>query len=82
MTQGNEGLTVRIARSEADLLGAQRLRYDVFVRELGGSGPMVDHERRLERDALDPFFDHLVLVDPSRDEARLEHVVGVYRLLT
>ncbi len=73
---------VRLARSEADLLGAQRLRYAVFVEELGGDGPLVDHAGRLERDALDPFFDHLVLVDSRCDPAGLDHVAGVYRLLT
>ena len=74
-------LEVRRAAGEADLLGAQRLRYEVFVAELGGDGPLVDHARRLERDAHDPHCDHLVLVDPARDAARLEHVVGAYRLL-
>lgn len=71
--------TVRLAESEADLRAAQRLRYDVFVDELGGGGAMVDHENRLERDRFDPFFDHLIL----RDEARVagDRVVGVYRLL-
>jgi len=73
---------VRLARSEADLLGAQRLRYAIFVEELGGDGPLVDHAARLERDALDPYFDHLVLIDSRRDSATLDHVVGVYRLLT
>ena len=74
-------LKARLARTEADLLGAQRLRYEVFVRELGGDGPLVDHENRLERDAFDPHFDHLVLVDTTRDPEGLDHVVGVYRLL-
>jgi putative hemolysin len=74
-------LEVRRAAREADLLGAQRLRYEVFVAELGGDGALVDHGRRLERDAFDPHYDHLVLVDPSRDEARLDHVVGAYRLM-
>lgn len=72
---------VRVAADEADLLGAQRLRYTVFVEELGGDGPLVDHAARLERDSRDPFYDHLVLVDTRRDAARLEHVVGAYRLL-
>ncbi len=75
-------LAIRLARSEADLIGAQRLRYRVFVEELGGDGDLVDHARRLERDALDPFFEHLVLVDRRRDEAALDHVVGAYRLLS
>ena|SRR5690554_323523 len=75
-------LEVRLARGALDLEGAQRLRYRVFIEELGApGGPLVDHVRRLERDALDPHFDHLVLVDRRRDPAMLEHVIGVYRLL-
>lgn len=75
------GLTVRLAETEEDILGAQRLRYEVFVEELGGDGSLVDHERRLERDRFDPFYDHLVLVDPHRDATALNHVMGVYRLM-
>jgi L-ornithine Nalpha-acyltransferase len=73
---------VRLARSEDDLLAAQRLRYQVFVAELGADGPLVDHKTGLERDEFDDFFDHLILVDPSLDPGRRDHVVGVYRLLT
>lgn len=61
--------TVRLARDEADLQAAQRLRYDVFVSELGGDGPLVDHEAKLERDRFDPHFDHLLLSDDSRGGA-------------
>nr|WP_272490712.1 GNAT family N-acyltransferase [Mesobacterium pallidum] len=66
-----------LARSAEDLRAAQRLRYEIFVQELGGGGAMVDHDNRLEIDRFDPFFDHLLLRDRSRDHA----VVGVYRLL-
>ncbi|MGK7652838.1 GNAT family N-acetyltransferase [Roseovarius sp. B08] len=69
--------TVRLARTAADLHAAQRLRYDVFVAELGGDGPLVDHDARLERDRFDPYFDHLLLVDESRGG----EIVGVYRVL-
>ncbi len=69
---------VRLAESEADLRAAQRLRYEVFVEELGGDGPLVDHARRLERDELDPCYDHLLLIDRARPGAP---VVGAYRLL-
>ncbi|MGC9418386.1 MAG: GNAT family N-acetyltransferase [Rhodovulum sp.] len=72
---------LRLAETEADLQAAQRLRYAVFVEELGGDGPLVDHAARLERDAFDPHYDHLILVDKRLDEAGLNHVVGVYRLL-
>lgn len=73
---------VRLARDEADLLGAQRLRYKVFIEELGGDGDLVDHVHGFERDEFDPVFEHLILVDTRRDRAALDHVVGVYRLLT
>ena len=73
---------VRLARDERDLLAAQRLRYRVFVEELGGDGPLVDHARRLEQDEFDAVNDHLVLIDAARPVAGLDHVVGVYRLLT
>lgn len=68
---------VKLAASDADLRAAQQLRYQVFVKELGGDGPLVDHEAGLEQDRFDPFFDHLLLIDDEKDGA----VVGVYRLL-
>lgn len=72
---------VRLATSAEDLTAAQRLRYEVFVAELGGNGPLVDHQARMERDAYDPFFDHLILVDRRLDPSGLDHVVGAYRVL-
>lgn len=72
---------IRLATSEQDLLAAQRLRYRVFVQELGGNGPLVDHDQQLERDEFDPVVDHLCLIDNRRSAADLDHVVGVYRLL-
>lgn len=72
---------IRLAKSTQDLMAAQRLRYRVFVEELGGTGPMVDHDARLERDEFDPVVDHLCLVDTRRNAETLDHVVGVYRLL-
>ena len=75
-------LQVRLAKDEHDLRAAQRLRYRVFVQEMGGDGPLVDHAQGLERDALDPLFDHLLLIDPSRDAEAGQHVVGAYRLLS
>lgn len=72
---------VRLATTPDDLTAAQALRYQVFVRELGGDGPLVDHERGLERDAFDPHFDHLVLVDRRIDPATRAHVIGAYRVL-
>jgi putative hemolysin len=73
--------TVRLATTPEDLTAAQALRYRVFVQELGGDGPLVDHAAGLERDAFDPFFDHLVLVDRRIDPATRAHVIGAYRIL-
>jgi putative hemolysin len=81
MPAEDKGLILRLARDARDLLAAQRLRYRVFVQEMGGDGPLVDHDQRLECDAYDPWFDHLLLIDPRRNAAMLEDVVGVYRLL-
>jgi len=72
---------LRLATDELDLRAAQRLRYRVFVEELGGNGTLVDHDNRLECDEFDPLFDHMILIDDRRDAAALDHVVGVYRLL-
>jgi len=71
---------LRLAKSEGDMHAAQRLRYDVFVAELGADGPMIDHVARREIDRFDPHVDHLLLIDRRRPEA--EGVIGVYRLMT
>lgn len=73
-------LQVRPAVTDDDLRAAQRLRYDVFIREYGGSGPGVDHSLRLECDRIDEFAQHLLLVDPARDAP--DQVVGTYRYMT
>ena len=69
----------RLARSREETRQAQRLRYCVFVDELGGDGPLVDHGARLERDAFDEYADQLLLLDLARADG--DQVVGVYRLL-
>ncbi len=69
---------LRLAETRSDLTAAQRLRYEVFVEELGGNGELVDHQARLERDEYDPYYDHLILVDRARSG---QPVVGVYRVL-
>jgi putative hemolysin len=68
--------TVKLAETEAELQAAQRLRYDVFVRELGAGGTFVDHAEGLERDRFDAYADHLIVTRTGSDA-----VLGVYRLL-
>lgn len=76
-----DALSLRLAQTDEDRRGAERLRYKVFVEELDGDGTMVDHGARLERDDFDAVADQLILVDPSMDPTGYEHVKGVYRLL-
>lgn len=67
--------STRVAQCADDLHAAQRLRYEVFVAELGGDGAMVDHDLRLETDRFDDHAAHLLLRDGDA-------VIGVYRLMT
>jgi putative hemolysin len=75
--------TVRLAENEADVAAAQRLRYRVFVEEMGAQTTEADRAARRESDRFDPYFDHLLLIDnafPGDDP--LDSVVGAYRLMT
>lgn len=71
--------TLKLAESEAELAAAQRLRYQVFVEEMGAR-PAFDRGTGQEVDAFDPYCDHLILRDDRIADDR-GNVVGVYRLL-
>lgn len=68
-------LAVGFARSQSEILDAQRLRYRVFAGEMGANLPTripgVDH------DIYDPHCEHLIVRDNGSDE-----VVGTYRILS
>lgn len=73
---------VRLAASPEEIASAQRLRYTVFVEEMGASAEGADHHARLEQDDFDAYFDHLILIDKERDVSDpLDRVIGVYRLM-
>ncbi len=65
---------VALARTDSEIVEAQRLRYRVFAEELGARletrTPGVDH------DIFDPYCEHLIV----RDEAT-DRIVGTYRIL-
>jgi putative hemolysin len=72
---------VKLVENDIEREGAQRLRYRVFVDELGARVGEADRASRLERDAFDEDADHLILIDrdtPSKDPR--DAVVGTYRL--
>lgn len=78
MSKTTPEFELRLARDEAEVRAGQRLRYEVFIEELGGNGALVDHANRLEIDEFDPYFDHLILYDRAREG---DQAVGVYRVM-
>lgn len=76
MPDSQRDFMTRLACNQADLQAAQALRYDVFVRELGGGGQMVDHDAGRELDRFDAYCDHLLTIHVPTGT-----VAGVYRLL-
>ncbi|NRB03940.1 MAG: GNAT family N-acetyltransferase [Rhodobacteraceae bacterium] len=72
----DERFQIRMATSSDDLTRAQRLRYEVFVEELGGNGEKVNHADRLECDDFDSYADHMLLIDTQNDV-----LAGVYRMM-
>ncbi len=74
--------TVRLAENEDDVAAAQRLRYRVFVEEMGAKPSPEDAALRRERDRFDPYFDHLMLIDNEAEtDDPLDACVGAYRLM-
>jgi putative hemolysin len=75
------GYRVKLAETDAERAAAQRLRYRVFVEEMGARASVAERALRREWDDFDPWFDHLILetLDPVADP--LDRVVGVYRLM-
>lgn len=70
---------LKIAETPEEIKAAQKLRYQVFVEELGAQTDAASTEARLECDIYDAYFDHLILQDKTLPVA--ENVVGVYRML-
>jgi putative hemolysin len=67
--------TVALARSEEEVREAQRLRYKVFVEELGAHiQTRVPHH---DIDHYDAFCEHLIVRESSADR-----IVGTYRILS
>jgi putative hemolysin len=73
-------LVLRLARDEAEMIAAQRLRYRVFYEEMAAKpvGTMASEQRDFDR--YDPICDHLLVLDSELGDGP-EAVVGTYRLL-
>jgi putative hemolysin len=74
-----EGLTVRLARSRAEVEACQALRYQVFHEEMGAKSGDLIRRRKLDVDAYDADCDHLIAVDPTHPGNM--GIVATYRLI-
>ncbi len=72
---------LKLAETEEERLGAQRLRYRVFVEEMGATASPEKHAAQREWDAFDAHADHLILLQSVLTPDPLDRVVGVYRLM-
>ncbi len=73
-------IAVRLARTQAEVEAAQKLRYDIFYREYGAQ-PVGDMERQgRDFDRFDDVADHLIVID-RRIETVPQRIVGTYRLI-
>ncbi len=72
---------VKLAATEAERAGAERLRYRVFVEEMGARAGPEQHAARREWDRHDAQADHLIVQDRQAAGDALERVVGTYRLI-
>lgn len=74
---------VRLAETDDDVAAAQRLRYRVFVEEMGAAATPEQRALRREWDRFDSHFDHLILEDrDARPAEPMDRVAGVYRIMT
>lgn len=69
-----QGFSVRLASTQAEVAETQRLRYDVFARELGAQ--VCEEEAGIESDHYDPYCHHLFV-----EELSTGRVVASTRLL-
>ncbi|MEM6711691.1 MAG: GNAT family N-acyltransferase [Pseudomonadota bacterium] len=78
-------LEVRLATDINDIRRAQRLRYDVFYREMSAKPSAMHRVLRRDYDRYDPVCDHLLVLDhdaPRDSTTGAPAIVGTYRLLT
>lgn len=80
-------LEVRLARSAADIKKAQRLRFEVFYKEMAAVADARTLQKKRDEDDYDAICDHLLVIDKSTERVaqrpwpRRSKAVGTYRVL-
>ena len=77
----NEKFEIRLAKTEEEVIAAQKLRYKIFFEE---DGAIPSEQVKLEKrdfDEFDPFCDHLIAIDKTAGDNPADYVIGTYRLM-
>jgi putative hemolysin len=75
-------MEVRLARTSAEIRRAQKLRYDVFYKEMSAVADAKVYFARRDIDLFDAVCDHLLVIDHETATLRkAAAIVGTYRLL-
>jgi len=72
-------LQVRLAQNDEEMYASQKLRYRVFVEDMGAKPSEQMAKEKRDFDRYDEPCDHLLVLDNDREGD--ERVVGTYRLL-
>lgn len=73
-------LHIRLAENEAEILAAQRLRYQVFVEEMKARPTPAQKAAGREFDDFDAHADHILVLDYAKGEGPAA-VIGTYRCM-
>lgn len=79
---GKQPLIVRLAKTDAEIEAAQRLRFEVFDRIRDAAFSEESIRARRDIDVYDPYCDHLIVIDPERAGEDDLGMVGTYRMMT
>jgi putative hemolysin len=74
-------LETRLAASRAEIDAAQKIRYKVFVDEMGATLPGPAMRSGRDIDDFDAICDHLIVLDTALDGDAPDQIVATYRLL-
>ena len=73
---------VRFAKNDLEIIESQRLRYRVFIKELGGMYKKDHDNYKREVDKFDKFYRHLIIIDHDNSKKNSDgKIIGVTRLM-
>nr|MCR5506628.1 GNAT family N-acetyltransferase [bacterium] len=77
----NENFEVRLAKSKAEVVAAQKLRYKIFFEEDGAKPSEQVLKEKRDFDEFDDYCDHLIAIDRTAGDNPENYVIGTYRLM-